>query len=180
MLKKLLLATSLALAPLFATAQTTAPTDASLEQLLVVTHADQLMTSVQKQTRASLKPMFDQAVEQIAAEHPEKREHVTQVFAKFMNTTMDSVEAELSWAALKPMTLEVYRSTFSQEEVNAMIAFYGSPTGQSVIAKMPLASQKSAQLVQQRLGPVMQRVMYQAQLMAAALQAEPEGQEHKH
>ena len=179
MLKKLLLATSLAFVPFFATAQqATAPTDASLEQLLVVTHANQLMASVQRQTRASLAPMFERAVEQIATEHPEKREMVTQAFAKFLNTTMDSLEAELSWAALKPMTLEVYRSTFSQEEVNAMIAFYGSPTGQSVIAKMPLASQKSMQMIQQRMAPLMQRVMYQAQQMASVFQAEPV--EHKH
>jgi len=174
----MLLTATLALAPLFASAQSTAPSDASLEQLFTLTHVDQLMTSIQKQTRASLKPMLDKAVDQIAAAHPEKREHATQAFDKFMNMTMDMMEAELSWTALKPVTLDIYKTTFSQDEVNAMIAFYSSPMGQSVIAKLPIATQKSMQMVQQRMGPLMQRVMYQAQQMAAALQAEPEAHDH--
>ena len=184
MLKQLLLIAALALSPFFASAQpqaTTPPSDASLEQLLTLTHADQIYTSIQRQTRASLKPLFDKAVEQIVAAHPERREHVTQAFDKFMNMTMDSLETELSWTALKPATLEIYRSTFSQEEINAMIAFYSSAVGQSVIAKLPLATQKSSQMVQQRMAPVMQRVVYQAQQMASALAAEPEEKdEHKH
>ena len=182
-MRKFFCSAALALCPVFAIAQASAPaqavpSEASLEQLLTLTHADKLMAGIQKQTRASLAPMFEKAVEQIAMAHPEKREHAAQVFDKFMNQTMDMLEAELGWAQLKPMTLEVYRSTFSQEEVNAMIAFYSSPLGQSVIAKLPVATQKSMQMVQQRMGPLMQRVIYQAQQTAAVLAAEPE--DHKH
>ena len=46
-------------------------------------------------------------------------------------------EAIASWRSLEPEFVEIYTATFTQDEIDAQIAFYGSPAGQAVLAKSP-------------------------------------------
>jgi len=66
---------------------------------------------------------------------------------------------EFGWAKLKPDFAAIYAETLTQEEVDGLIVFYEGPIGSALIEKTPLLTQRSMQLMQQRLGPLMQRVM---------------------
>ena len=65
---------------------------------------------------------------------------------------------KFGWAKLKPSFAAIYADTFTQEEVDGLIAFYDGPIGQSLIAKTPELTLRSLQMMQQRMGPVLQRV----------------------
>jgi len=65
---------------------------------------------------------------------------------------------QLSWARLKPAFARIYGETFSQEEVDGLIAFYQGPVGTALIAKTPQLMQRSIQLMQERMAPMLQRV----------------------
>ena len=57
------------------------------------------------------------------------------------DTVMPRVNAvireELSWARLKPDFAAIYAETFSQHEIDGLIAFYQGPIGSALVAKMP-------------------------------------------
>jgi hypothetical protein len=41
------------------------------------------------------------------------------------------------WDAMRPMYVRLYRETFTEDEVKAMLKFYKTPAGQAMIKKMP-------------------------------------------
>jgi uncharacterized protein len=69
------------------------------------------------------------------------------------------VAEELGWAKLKPDFVAIYAETLTQEEVDGLIVFYEGPIGSALIDKTPQLTQRSMQLMQQRMGPLMQHVM---------------------
>ena len=69
------------------------------------------------------------------------------------------VAEELGWAKLKPDFVAIYAETLTQEEVDGLTVFYEGPIGSALIDKTPQLTQRSMQLMQQRMGPLMQHVM---------------------
>ena len=66
----------------------------------------------------------------------------------FMRRTNAKVHARLSWDRLEPLFSRVYTQLFSKREVDAMIAFYGSAEGQSILKKSPQAMAITMQEIQ--------------------------------
>ena len=55
--------------------------------------------------------------------------------------------------------LDIYNKHFTEEEITAMLEFYRSETGQSILSKMPVVMQESmvtSQAMAQRLMPEVQ------------------------
>jgi hypothetical protein len=75
----------------------------------------------------------------------------------------DEVKSELSWEKMRDLYQQVYAETFTQEEVDGLIAFYESPAGKAFVAKMPTVMQKSMVLMQQRMAPMVQRLQQSLQ-----------------
>jgi hypothetical protein len=71
---------------------------------------------------------------------------------------MKDVATELNWTEMRSLFIEVYSSTFSQEEIDGLIAFYNTPVGKAFAAKQPEIAQKTNSIVQQRMMPVMARI----------------------
>ncbi len=70
---------------------------------------------------------------------------------------------EFTWAKLQPIYVNIYQESFTQEEIDGLIAFYRSPAGDALVKKMPLVLQKSMGAMQGMLGPM-------AEKMKAAMQ----------
>ncbi len=69
------------------------------------------------------------------------------------------MQEQLSWKQFEPMMLDIYNKHFSEEEITAMLEFYRSETGQSILSKMPVVMQESmvtSQSMAQRLMPEVQ------------------------
>ena len=66
---------------------------------------------------------------------------------------------QMSWARLKPAFARIYAEAFSQEEVDGLIAFYQGPIGSALISKTPQLMQRSTQVMQERMGPMLQQVV---------------------
>jgi hypothetical protein len=59
-----------------------------------------------------------------------------------MQTKMEAALDEmLNWDALQGMYLRTYRASFTQDELDGMMAFYRTPAGIAMIKKMPLVMQ---------------------------------------
>jgi hypothetical protein len=69
------------------------------------------------------------------------------------------MQEQLSWKQFEPMMLDIYNKHFTEEEITAMLEFYRSETGQSILSKMPVVMQESmvtSQAMAQRLMPEVQ------------------------
>ena len=136
-------------------AQSQPASDESIRHLLEVTHASKLLDTVMAQMDSAMKTGMEQALgERMAALSPEQQQTMqnmqTQMAAIFKDT--------LTWDKLEPVYLKIYRETFTQDEVDGMLAFYNTPAGQALITKMPQALQRTMVEMQQNIGPILQRI----------------------
>ena len=137
-----------------------APSAESVDRLLTVTRTEKMMDQVFAQMEAGMRQGMQQSL-QGRTLSDEQRKVIDYAPTRFINVMRD----ELTWATIKTDVVKVYRETFTQAEIDALITFYSSPAGVAFVEKMPVAMQKSGALMQQRMAPLipkMQAAMEQA------------------
>ena len=125
----------------------------SVARLLEVTRVRQQLEVMRTQ---SLPRMLD-AVRQSLAGRPDG-EVVEKAFDRMQPRFLAIMNEALDWDTMRPQYVAMYVDTFSQEEVDGLIAFYQSPLGTALLDKMPLLIQRSMQLAQQRMLPLLQKI----------------------
>jgi uncharacterized protein len=80
---------------------------------------------------------------------------------------------ELAWDKIRPIQVGIDRETFTQDEINGLIAFYESPVGKAFIDKMPAVMQRSTQLMQVLAAPMADKM--RAAMESALAQARSAG-----
>jgi uncharacterized protein len=143
------------------------PSEASVKQLLEVAQARKLIDSVMKQMDNLMQQSIAEATQ--GQKIPPKVQKDIDAQSGEMMTMMKEL---LDWKKLEPMYVRVYQKTFSQQEVDGMIAFYKTPAGQAVIGKMPAVMQNTIEEMQQLMGPVMQKMQKMQQDVVAKMKAE--------
>ncbi|MGF6147246.1 Uncharacterized protein conserved in bacteria [Kingella potus] len=129
----------------FAAASAAPPTDASLEKLMQVQHIDKMwkdmsatMPDIAKQVMAQ-----DGGMQAILQRLPESQK---QQFVVLTEKLLDDIAAEAASPAfrdrIKQLVIQEMKNTYTQEEVDAMTAFFSTPVGQSVIKKQSAFSAK--------------------------------------
>jgi hypothetical protein len=93
------------------------------------------------------------------------------VFDKCRADVVTVLKEQFTWDKLEPMYQRIYQKSFSQDEVNGMIAFYKTPAGQSVVSKMPLVMQNTMGETMKMMGPMMQRIQAMQQEVAAKVRS---------
>jgi uncharacterized protein len=146
---------------------TSVPTEPSIRQLLEVAQAHKLVDSVMAQMDSLLQQTIAQATKGQAI--PEK---VQKDIDHRRTEVLTMMKDLLDWKKLEPMYVRIYQKTFTQQEIDGMIAFYKTPAGQAVISKMPAAMQNTVDEMQQMMGPVMQKMQQMQRDVAAELKAE--------
>ncbi|HEV2841689.1 MAG TPA: DUF2059 domain-containing protein [Chthoniobacterales bacterium] len=68
------------------------------------------------------------------------------------------IKEDLSFAKVKDVYLQVYRETFTQDEVNGINAFLTSPAGKAMLTKIDPATKKASALLRERMGPTLQKI----------------------
>ena len=68
------------------------------------------------------------------------------------------IKEDLSFAKVKDVYLQVYRETFTQDEVNGINAFLTSPAGKAMLSKIDGATKKASDLLRARMGPTLQKI----------------------
>ncbi len=69
----------------------------------------------------------------------------------YRSTILKFFDRYMSWKSLKSDIIAIYAKEFSQEELEDMIAFYETPTGQKAIRKVPELMSKGALIGAQRV-----------------------------
>ena len=122
---------------------------AKAQQLFMLLHMDkmmdQLLSGVQKQVQQITQSMpgADQAT-------PEQKKQI----ADFQTRVLNVVNQKLGWKALEPDFINLYASTYTEEELDGILGFYKSPVGQKMLEKTPELMTKSTEITQQKMREV--------------------------
>ena len=73
------------------------------------------------------------------------------------------------WDKLKTQMVGAYVAVYTEDEIKEITAFYKSPAGVKMIAKMPELMQASMQITQNQMQQIMPKIQALSQEMAAEL-----------
>lgn len=136
------------------------PSDASIEDLLNSMHAEKIMDL--------MLPAIDKSMHQsmaMATKGKTLSAKQQQILDASTAKMMALMKDEMSWDKMHAMYVQIYRESFTQEEIDGLVAFYKSPAGVAYIEKMPAVMQKTMGLMQTRMAdmvPKMQAAIQQA------------------
>ena len=151
---------SLALALLSASASAAPASTESVEALLELINAKQLVDGAHASIEGSIRQGMTTALGNTQPTAEQSR-HMEVLSRKLVA----AIEPEFNWAILKPEFVRVYTETFTQEEIDGIRQFYASPIGAALIAKMPLLQARCIEITQNRMASAIPRV--QAAVAAA-------------
>ena len=134
-------------------ANAAAPSDESIEGLLTAMRAEKTMEAV----FANLDQVMRQSMAAATQGQTPSAEQ-QRIFDSTASRFVQILRDEMSWANMKPLYVQIYRESFSEEEIAGLVAFYKSPAGVAYIEKMPVVLQKSMTIMQTRMGPMMEKM----------------------
>jgi hypothetical protein len=146
------------------------PSEASIKQLMEVTNAHKMLDNVMAQMDGFINQTMQQATKGQKISPKVQKE-----IDRGRSETMAAMKEVLNWEKLEPMYTRVYQNSFTQGEVDGMIAFYKTPTGQAVLNKMPLVLQNTMTEMQGMMQPMIQRVQQMQQQVTAEMKEEKAG-----
>jgi hypothetical protein len=134
-------------------AQAAEPSAESVQKLLAVTKTEALMDQMYGHFEQAMRAGMQQAMagKRLTAQQQAILDAAPAEFAAVMRE-------ELSWTKLQPLYVGIYRESFSQAEIDGMLAFYATPVGQAMIDKMPQVMTRSMQLMQVMAAPMAEKM----------------------
>lgn len=141
---------------------------AKAEQMLSVTKSD---TQMQTQLSALEARINELAKQQsgVAPLNPEQTKLTTDYQQQIQSITKD----EVGFDKLRPLIVQYYVDSFTEPELDGILAFYKTPAGQALLTKTPDLAMKSTTLVQNRIKEMQPKLAtitqeYTTKLKAAA------------
>lgn len=118
---------------------------AKAQEMVVMFHTErvsqQIMSNIMKQASAIPQQLF----------HGEVPPESKAKFDAFEQQLQQTTEAQIGWKVLEPEYVDLYAKAYTEPELDAILAFYKSPAGQTMLAKSPELSAQSMQLVQTKM-----------------------------
>ena len=129
------------------------PTDAELDRLLKASRAESMLKAILPQMEEMQRQQFEQITggKDLSAEQKADVERI-------QSRTSEIVRKTLAWDQMRPLYIEVYKQTFSGEDVRAMAKFYESPAGKNLLDKTPALMQNLMGAVQKKIVPMMEEL----------------------
>lgn len=123
--------------------------DASLhakaQQMVLVLHTDRMV----KQVAGNFNKQYSDTAEHIVGNNPTPEQAAK--LAEFEKNLSTTIGAQLSWDVIGPGLVDLYAKTFTEQELDAIIAFYKSPAGIAFLDKTPAVNAQLTQLLQSKL-----------------------------
>jgi len=143
------------------------PSEESVRHLLEVTQAKKILETLSTQMDTTFDAMLQKQLQ---------GENLSATQKKSLETRRKAAEGMikelLSWESMERLYLKVYRDSFTQAEVDGMAAFYASPAGQAVIAKLPLVVKNTMTEMQLRMQQMVPKLQQMAKEAAEEVKAQ--------
>ncbi|OGV56381.1 MAG: hypothetical protein A2017_12605 [Lentisphaerae bacterium GWF2_44_16] len=91
---------------------------------------------------AMVKEQFDETVNMMMSQQSKAFAGQGKIPDEVAKVLQGFYKKYLTWETVKNDMTKAYSETFTQEEIQAMIKFYSTPAGQSIVKKQPQLTQK--------------------------------------
>jgi uncharacterized protein len=129
------------------------PSDASIGELTTLSHSHEMYRGMQSQLDAMISSSMKEASRGQSIT-PERQAVLDRMRAKIVAAFNDIFNAE----AMENLKLRIYQATYTQDEVDGLIAFYKSPAGQALVNKNPLLMQNTMDEMKALMRPLIQQI----------------------
>lgn len=119
---------------------------AKAEELFKVAHIDQLTAQIRQQTFDQLKAGIVQQLLGVELS-PDQQKNLDEFSVKLEAI----IEDGLGWKVVEPEYAKLYAATYTEDEIDGILAFYKSPSGQAMIEKTPGLVRQSSAITQSHL-----------------------------
>ena len=143
------------------------PSEESVRQLLDASQVHKMLDTMTKQMDQLMNQMMQQ-VTQGQKITPEVQKQIDAGHAEMMSMMKEIFD----WHKMEPMYLRVYQKSFTQKEVNDLIAMYHTPGAEALVNKMPQVLQNTMAEMQPMMQPIIERMRQRQQQVMAQIQAE--------
>jgi hypothetical protein len=123
---------------------------------------DQMMTQMDQQNLVVVKGLFPN----LDTDPAQKQE-----FDAYMAKVSSLVHGSFSWEQMEPEYSRIYAATFTADQLDAIAAFYSSPTGQLMIEKTPMILSASMSAAQSRMSALLPKIRERMEAEATRVQA---------
>ena len=113
-------------------------TKEDVQKYLDVMHSREMMAQM---VEAMSKPMHQMIHEQ----YMKDKDKLPADFEARMNKMMDDTMKAFPWDEMLQSMVPVYQKHFTKGDVDALVAFYGAPTGQKILRELPAITAEAMQ-----------------------------------
>jgi len=142
------------------------PSDASIRELIAVTRVQEQMKTASVQADQMMQASMTQALQDKQVTDEQRK-----ILEEMRTKTRGLLDEALNWKELEVSITDIYKRSFTQREVDGMLAFYKTEAGQAVISKMPVIAQNTMQAMQGRLAVLLPKIQKLQEEMLAKLKA---------
>lgn len=123
---------------------------AKIREFFKVAKLDQLSAQTMQRVADQAKSGMVQQMlgVKLTAEQQQKADEMNDKLMKILSGALD-------WNVLEPEYAKIYSDAYTEQQIDDLLAFYKSPTGQVMVEKTPILMQQANTIVQQRMATVM-------------------------
>jgi uncharacterized protein len=119
--------------------------EAKIRRIVNLTGSDATMKQMFDQIKTSLRPPG------VAPEQQAK-------FQETQSRIFDLMRTRLSWEKMRQQYVKIYSETFTDKEIDGILALYESPAGRAFTEKMPTMVPKMLSFVQAQMSDLMPEI----------------------
>lgn len=128
---------------------------AKIQEFLVLIKAN----AIEQQVYAELGQQIENVTQEIAQRAGISKPLQGSATMDIKNKMTAAMKQYMSWDSMKPAMIKAYDDSYSESDIDALIAFFKSPVGQTYLAKSPVIAAKSKEMAEGQM-----------KLMSAAIQ----------
>jgi hypothetical protein len=159
-----ILLTLLLITPLFAHADEAAK-KAKIEELMQLTNMNHLMGQMLGQMTERMKAS---AAEQASGMNMTPAQKT--VYDDYQQRVSQLITGSVNWDKMKPVMVQVYDETYTDQELDGILNFYRSPAGQAMVAKSPQMMSRTMTLMVQQMKTLQPQIEQLTKDFAAEMQ----------
>jgi hypothetical protein len=118
---------------------------AKAEQLMTLLHTEETVQRISD----TITKQVDDAAQKGLSTTPSPDQQAK--FDDFKKQAAQTIDAQVGWKSLKDGFADVYTKNFTEEQLDAIIAFYKTPAGAALLANMPTVNEEVSKLGNARM-----------------------------
>jgi len=145
----------------------TPATKADIQRYLEVMHSHEMMQQMADTMTKQMRQMLHQ-------QFLKDKDKLPQDFEDRMNKLMDDMFRDMPWDEMVQAMIPAYQKHLTRGDVNQLIAFYSSPTGQKLLREMPAMMADAVQSMMPIMQNYMEKVQQRVRVETVQLMKEPQ------